>query len=43
MKSLLSNMKTPIVKKISFTARCSGMLGLYIYTHAHIDTKGFAK
>ena len=36
-------MKTLIVKQICFTARCSGMSCLYIYTNAHIDTKGFAK
>ena len=39
MQSLLSNMKRPIVKQISFTARCGGMadlslsLSLYIYIY----------
>ena len=29
-------MKRPIVKQISFTARCSGMADLYIYRLMHI-------
>ena len=30
-------MKRPIVKQISFTARCSGMADLYIYRLMHIQ------
>ena len=29
-------MKRPIVKQISFTARCSGMADLYMYRLIHI-------
>ena len=32
-----------IVKTINFTARCTGILGLFIDTDEHIDTKGFTK
>ena len=30
-------MKRPIVKQISFTARCNGMADLYIYIYIYID------
>ena len=36
MRSLLSNIKRPIVKEISFTARCSGMADLSIYIYIYI-------
>ena len=42
-KLIVTNCANYEKQKISFTARCSGMLGQYIYTDAHIDTKGFAK
>ena len=35
MTSLLSNIKRPIVKHISFTGTCSGMAYIYIYIYIY--------